>query len=121
MQCFELKPNVRRLAMKKFSSLFALLVLSASFVAPASAATSSWSGTTTVTRLYAGDTVLVQFGSMMNPEGCTSGNWIKLNTGTPDTDAAYQLLLAAYLSGRSIRYRVDGCSYYPVVYSLEGR
>lgn len=103
---------------KKFLALAAVATMALSFSpAPASAAASSWSATSPVTLLYAGDTVLLQFGSMINPEGC-NGGYIKLNTGTPDMNAAYQLLLAAYMSGKSVSYRVNGCNYYAVLYSV---
>jgi hypothetical protein len=52
-------------------------------------------------------------------EQCTGAGYIKLNLGTPDMDAAFQLVLAAYNHGYSVTYRVHGCSYYPLLYNVQ--
>jgi hypothetical protein len=100
--------------------LVAAITLGLSLASPSAHAVQPWIGATTVTKVYAGpgDSVLVAFGTMSTY--CAHQQYIGLDVSTDLGKATYQAVLAAYLSGRQIKYRVsDTCGYYASIFSVE--
>jgi hypothetical protein len=103
--------------------LIGAITLGVSLASQPAHAVSGWFGATTVTKVYAapGDSVLVTFGTMSGL--CGSGAhqaYIGIDVSTETGKAAYQAVLAAYLSGRQVKYRVsDTCGYYASLFNVE--
>ena len=107
------------------TKMLASLVLTAALMAgigfPATVSATTHKSNTTVTNVLVNPSseILIKLASGVSGEGCNKNDWAKIKTSTPYYRELFNLVLSAFLSGRKITVKLQGCSYYPVVVRAE--